>query len=134
MIWQEDEGLNNKMAFGHFSFQGVVDSCNVVWLDQDLLALVGDQGEKEIPAGLLGTPIVHGSVLGTLRFAQPTILQYKNLALIGSSNEGAIHVDLIVVLPDQVNPVGWARPALPDLRDFNIKTWPKWGQTMALLI
>ncbi len=113
MIWQEDEGLNNKMAFGHFSFQGVVDSCNVVWLDQDLLALMSDQGEKEIPAGLLGTPIVHGSVLGTLRFAQPTILQYKNLALIGSSNEGAIHIVLIVVLPDQGNPVGWSRPLCP---------------------
>ena len=59
MIRQEDEGFNGKRAFGHLSFEGIVDSCNVVWLGQDRLALVGDQREKEIPARLSGTPIVH---------------------------------------------------------------------------
>jgi hypothetical protein len=57
------------------SFEGIVDSCNIVFFGQDLLALVGDQGEKEIPARLRGTPIVHGEVLGTRCFAQPTTMR-----------------------------------------------------------
>ena len=40
--------------------------------------------------------------------AQPTMLQYKDLALNGSNNYVAVHVNLIVVLPDLDNPVGWA--------------------------
>ena len=33
------------------SFEGIVDSCNIDFFGQDLLALVGDQGEKEFPPG-----------------------------------------------------------------------------------
>jgi len=77
MIRQENEGLNGKRAFSHFSFERVVDSCNIGFFGQDLLTSVGDQGEKEIPAGLFGTPIVHVEVLGTLRFAQPTMLLFS---------------------------------------------------------
>ena len=77
MIRLEDEGFNGKRPFGHFSFEGVVDSCNIAFFGQDFLALVGDQGKEEIPAGLCGTPVVHGEVLGTLCFAQPTMLLFS---------------------------------------------------------
>ena len=77
MIRQEDHGLNGKRPFGHFSFEGVVNSNNIAFFGQDFLALVRDQCEKEIPARLLGTPIVHGKVLGTLRFAQPTMTLFS---------------------------------------------------------
>ena len=86
--------------FGHFSFEGIVNSCNIDFFGQDLLALVDDQVEKEFPASLLETPIVHVEVLGTRRLSQPTMLQYKDLAINGSNNYVAVHVDLILVLPD----------------------------------
>ncbi len=76
---------------------------------------MGDQGEKEFPAKLLETPIVHVEVLRTRRFAQPTMLQYKDFALNGSNNYVAFHVDLIVVLPDLDNPVGWAKSSVPNI-------------------
>ena len=106
MIRQKDKGLNSERAFGHFSFEGIVDSCDIDFFGQDRLALVGNQGEKEFPAKLLETAIVHVEVLRTRRFAQPMMLQYKDLVLNGSNNYVAVHVDLIVVLPDLDNPVG----------------------------
>jgi hypothetical protein len=76
---------------------------------------VGDQGAREFPAKLLETPIVHVEVLRTRRFAQPMMLQYKDLVLNGSNNYVAVHVDLIVVLPDLDNPVGLAKRRLPNI-------------------
>jgi hypothetical protein len=76
---------------------------------------VGDQGEKEFPAKLLETPIVHVEVLRTRSFAQPMMLQYKDLALNGSNNYVAVHVDLIVVLPDLDNPVGSPKRRVPNI-------------------
>jgi hypothetical protein len=59
MIRQEDKILNDERAFGHLSFEGIVDSCNIDFFGQDLLALVYDQAEKEFPASLLETPTIH---------------------------------------------------------------------------
>jgi len=86
MIRQEEECLNSERAFGPFSFEGIVDSCNIDFFGQNLLALAGDQGEKEFPSRLLETPIVYVEVLRTRRFSQPTMFQYKDLALNGSNN------------------------------------------------
>ena len=47
--------------------------------------------------------------------AQHTMLQYKDLFLIGSNNYVAVHVDLIVVLLDLINPVGWAKRSVPNI-------------------
>jgi hypothetical protein len=115
MIRQKDKGPNGERAFGHFSFEGIVDSCNIDFFGQDRLTLVGDQGEKEFPARLLETPIVHVEVLRTRRLAQPTMLQYKDLALNGSNIYVAVHVELIVVLPDLDNPVGSAKSSVPNI-------------------
>jgi len=59
-------------------------------------------------------------MLGTLRFAQPTMLRNKDLALMGSNNEVAVHVDSSVVLSDRVNPVGWAKRSVPN----NLQSYP----------
>jgi len=81
---------------------------------------VDDQAEKEFPARLLETPIVHVEVLGTRRLSQPTMLQYKDLAINGSNNYVAVHADLILVLPDLDNPVGWAKSSMPNIHSATV--------------
>lgn len=47
--------------------------------------------------------------------AQHTMLQYKDLTVIGSNNYEGVHVELIVVLPDLINPVGWTKRSVPNI-------------------
>jgi len=43
------------------------------------------------------------------------MLEYKDLGLIGSNNYVAVHVGLMVVQPDLIDPVGWAKRSVPNI-------------------
>ena len=81
MVGKDDDGDDGEGLFFYLSPECKTQAVDVFRDGQQGLPLVGNQGEEIAATRLLGPTVLHGFpvaliwvLLGTLRFAQPTVL------------------------------------------------------------